>query len=1063
MEAWPEQDRFPVNRPGYTVGAVIRADLIGSRQPLLVAGYSSIAQLVEFIAAWSQRQPDGHVRILLGTEPHPTTRDTFTSATIGFTEEVRGYWLRRGISLHLSATVIHALDALTAERVTVKFVHGPRLLHAKVYVGDTAAAAGSSNFTHAGLGAQTEVNTRFTTDTEPDRHRELTAAGDHLWALGEDWTPQFRALLEDLLQVVGWEDALARACADLLDGDWAAPYLPADTTAGGLLWPSQRAGIAQALWILRESGSVLIADATGSGKTRLGAHLIRAVQDRLRAGGRQRRDLAVLTCPSAVSTSWDSEAVACGAQLRISTHHQLSSARTATSPVEDQALVRAQILAVDEAHNFLNRHSARTRQLRTATADHVLLFTATPINRGPLDLLALVDHLGADNFDDAVLSALSTLGRRSSADQVLSPAQRASLRDQIARFTVRRTKTMLNALVDRDPAAYTDPDGHRCRYPVHETHLYDTGETPADIALADRIRAVTATLTGIGGLKKAITVPEGVRGAYSAQQWLDLRVSASRGLVAHQVLEALRSSRAALVEHLAGTAAAVTRFGLDSRFKTTSARGQIAELHAMGAAGPPVVPAGTTPPDWLVDPDRWAAQCAAEADRHSEIVALVGQLSDTREQTKAGVIADLAAAHPRVLAFDHRLITLAALAGHLQRRGVDAMVAVGGNDVLRHRVEARFARDATGDAVALCSDAFNEGLNLQGASALVHLDLLTTVRAVEQRVGRIDRMNTRHSTIEVWWPRDTPAFATRANELLLRRTTQSEELLGSNVAVPDFTAAGALSTGDPVEVEDLIRRLDTPTEEPWDGIRDVFDSVTRLINGPDPLITAAVYAEHRSSAHQILARVSPLQTRRPWVFLAVAASDDRAPRWQFLDGPDLHPVGDLDAICGHLRTELAAHPTSQALDDDAQQLLDRALVVAAAQEFTDLPRRSQQALHQMDTVLRAWAAAQRRSSFDEDPPAVFDRLARLARPGPAGTLVDPHLVVDQWLGLIAARVDAYRSAHPAKPYTLLSDITPGLLTDPLPLTDLRAAFDGLPTLTPLADRVSACILGVPIS
>ena len=35
------------------------------------------------------------------------------------------------------------------------------------------------------------------------------------------------------------------------------------------------------------------------------------------------------------------------------------------------------------------------------------------------------------------------------------------MRDQLQRFTVRRTKRMLNELVDRGPGAYRDADGRR--------------------------------------------------------------------------------------------------------------------------------------------------------------------------------------------------------------------------------------------------------------------------------------------------------------------------------------------------------------------------------------------------------------------------------------------------------------------------------------------------------------------------------------------------------------------------------------------------------------------------
>ena len=154
-----------------------------------------------------------------------------------------------------------------------------------------------------------------------------------------------------MLRFVTWQEALARACADLLDGQWAAGYLGA--TAGiSRLWPSQVAGIAEALWVVENVGSVLIADATGSGKTRMGAHLTRAVRDRLWNTGRVRRDyLTVLVCPPAVEEQWRREAVSCGLTLQTVSHGLLSrkSIHGRRVPQEDE-VASAQILAIDEAH-----------------------------------------------------------------------------------------------------------------------------------------------------------------------------------------------------------------------------------------------------------------------------------------------------------------------------------------------------------------------------------------------------------------------------------------------------------------------------------------------------------------------------------------------------------------------------------------------------------------------------------------------------------------------------------------------------------------------------------------
>src|SRR4051795_11105770 len=122
----------------------------------------------------------------------------------------------------------------------------------------------------------------------------------------------------------------------------------------------------------------------------------------------------------------------------------------------------------------------------------------------------------------------------------------------------------------------------------------------------------------------------------------------------------------------------------------------------------------------------------------------------------------------------------------LDDSGTRVVVATSANKSNRDTVERLFARDAHEPAIALCSDAMNEGLNLQGASAVVHLDLPTTLRVAEQRIGRVDRMDSPHERIEAWWPDDGPEFATRSNEVLIRRTEESAELLGSNLPMPSI-------------------------------------------------------------------------------------------------------------------------------------------------------------------------------------------------------------------------------------------------------------------------------------
>src|SRR5439155_22253530 len=143
----------------------------------------------------------------------------------------------------LSAKVLLAIQVLRAGNVAVRIsADAHRPIHAKVFRGDRAVTIGSSNFSQAGLEWQIEANARFTaSDPDPTRFDEACQFADHLWSLGSDYSAGRLALLEQLLQPVTWQEALARACAEVLEGKWAQRYAANQARYDApMLWPSPR-------------------------------------------------------------------------------------------------------------------------------------------------------------------------------------------------------------------------------------------------------------------------------------------------------------------------------------------------------------------------------------------------------------------------------------------------------------------------------------------------------------------------------------------------------------------------------------------------------------------------------------------------------------------------------------------------------------------------------------------------------------------------------------------------------------------------------------------------------
>jgi superfamily II DNA or RNA helicase len=128
---------------------------------------------------------------------------------------------------------------------------------------------------------------------------------------------------------------------------------------------------------------------------------------------------------------------------------------------------------------------------------------------------------------------------------------------------------------------------------------------------------------------------------------------------------------------------------------------------------------------------------------------------------RAGVLLELRRLHPggRIIAFASQAATAEALYGVLAReRGVALLTARGARtaggrrprgDVIRALGGSHVAHARDEISLVLATDVLSEGVNLQGASVVVHLDVPWTPAGLDQRVGRAARMGSPHATVHV--------------------------------------------------------------------------------------------------------------------------------------------------------------------------------------------------------------------------------------------------------------------------------------------------------------------------
>jgi superfamily II DNA or RNA helicase len=156
-------------------------------------------------------------------------------------------------------------------------------------------------------------------------------------------------------------------------------------------------------------------------------------------------------------------------------------------------------------------------------------------------------------------------------------------------------------------------------------------------------------------------------------------------------------------------------------------------------------------------------------DRHGAAVdALLTHLraSPDPDDARAALLHHVRERHPgeRIIAFCHYAETVHALYARLRNSaGVAALTASGArvaggritrDDVLRQymlpSLGARTIPVAERIELLLTTDLLSEGLNLQEASVIVHLDLPWNPARLDQRVGRAARMGSRHPSVAVY-------------------------------------------------------------------------------------------------------------------------------------------------------------------------------------------------------------------------------------------------------------------------------------------------------------------------
>ncbi|MEO7041430.1 MAG: DEAD/DEAH box helicase [Gemmatimonadaceae bacterium] len=460
----------------------------------------------------------------------------------------------------------------------------------------------------------------------------------------------------------------------------------------------------------------------------------------------------------ALASSYDAVAIVAPAALREMWRGALKATGVVAEFVSMESLGRGgatdrtrTLLIVDEAHHFRNPCTRRYAALaRLCTLTPVLLLTATPLHNSRDDVAALAAlFMGTEAY------------RMTDAD--------------LARVTIRRV-AMSGTGVQNIPVLEHSPP----RVVI------------VDEAILDSIRALPPPVPPRGGSVATQLVIHGL-----ARQW------ASSGAALTAALKRRIARSHSLLDSLDA-----------GRYPTAN------ELAAWVYLGDAVQLAFG---DLLV-PDNVPPSSVASALRE-HVNALTALLMRARNLDDAALIAYIRAirdAHPneRIVAFSCYAETAEALYRGLRHDGHVALLTARGaliasGPVRRAEVLGQFDPESSASRniglhnsirLLLATDLLSEGVNLQCASVVIHLDIPWTAARVQQRIGRLVRLGSPHARV-VSYTVSPPPMAEECLhelELIAKKAGISEQLLGAPLEARHHAVSGSRAIGENEHIRSLL-------------------------------------------------------------------------------------------------------------------------------------------------------------------------------------------------------------------------------------------------------------------
>jgi superfamily II DNA or RNA helicase len=740
----------------------------------------------------------------------------------------------------LQNTIKYFEDPKTQIRtVTGPFFHGKAYIAASPNLKEPKSgfgSVGSSNFTYGGLAYNKELNML---NTDREVVKELIEWFFSQWNNAQDFKNTFLSFLKNYMTTRSPYEVLAKA---LYETYKANIEVSPESLKLKTLYAHQVLSTRDASAKLQAHNGVLIADATGLGKTRTA---LRLALDAIRDG----KKVLLIAPKSILDTTWEDEMEKTNIHLKCVSSEKLSG--------DPDSVVKhfsdRDFIVVDEAHYYrspsTNRYAA-LRDLIIKQNAQVVLATATPVNNSLMDLYFLLSlYLKEDSIND--LTGQTLKGYFTGNQKRWLQHQKIEMEQVLERFIVRHSRELAKAL-DKEgkldfPRRVLDSDP-RCKYTTNIDYQKID-------ALLDRMNFTFYDFS-VDKLTGQMKLPDGapVSQAVEARNREFLK-KLIKIIIIINIFKRLESS----VEAFKATLRSLDEYTV----RATKYAQEKGYFVPPALKGDPLftLDEGIPDPEELFSKPKYAAiahslkmtpqevkkfvaDCKKDRKIIKELIGIIPATDKKYDQFKdrlEDIIKQISLnSNNGVIIFSQYTTTATYLYDALNGEKFKHPLLLTTGTICKdcdskHSGKTDVIRDfQKSGGILVSTDVLSEGQNLQNAQYVINYDFPWNPVVLIQRIGRIDRMLSKHKEVYLTnlLPKngnpDDPASLEHFIGLMQKLYDRLEAIrstigldastLGEEAAPKDFGFQAAIAKNDPTLLDAMTKELEQFTNSPMDTL-----------------------------------------------------------------------------------------------------------------------------------------------------------------------------------------------------------------------------------------------------